>query len=172
MPELESDAMQKNISEDRNVVIERLMRLGVPALQRKHCELFGKDCTVRHVRYLRRKLAWELQARAEGRLSEESRQHALAIAWQTTLRTRFHSRASRPVNSTVSFGHDTRLPPPGTLLRRRFKGKSVLVKVLATGFEYEGRIFGSLSPIANEVTGGNWNGFVFFGLTRNAHHGR
>ena len=163
--------MEKNISEDGNALIERLMRLDIPALQRTHRELFGKDCAVIHILYMRRKLAWELQARAEGGLSEESRQHALAIAWQTTLRTRAHS-PSRPVDPTVSFGHDTRLPPPGTLLRRRFKGKSVLVKVLAAGFEYDGRVFGSLSPIANEVTGGNWNGFVFFRLTRKARHGR
>jgi hypothetical protein len=164
--------MENNISEDGNASIERLMRLSIPALQRTHRELFGKDCTVLHVLYLRRKLAWELQARTQGGLSEESRQHALGIAWQTTLRTRAHSSPSRPVNSTVSLGHDTRLPPPGTLLRRRFKGKSVLVKVLAAGFEYEGRIFGSLSPIANEATGGNWNGFVFFGIARDARHGR
>ena len=164
--------MENNISEDGNASIERLMRLSIPALQRTHRELFGKDCTVLHVLYLRRKLAWELQARAQGGLSEESRQHALGIAWQTTLRTRAHSSPSRPVNSTVSLGHDTRLPPPGTLLRRRFKGKSVLVKVLAAGFEYEGRIFGSLSPIANEATGGNWNGFVFFGLAKDTRHGR
>jgi hypothetical protein len=166
------DAMDKDTSTTADIPVERIIRMRVPALQRIHRLLFGRDSTVTHLLYLRRKLAWELQARVEGYLSEESRQHALAIAWQTTLRTRAHSKPSRPVNSTVSLGHDTRLPPPGTLLRRRFKGQSVLVKVLAAGFEYDGRIFGSLSPIANEVTGGNWNGFVFFGLTRNAHHGR
>jgi Protein of unknown function (DUF2924) len=162
--------MEKNISDDGNV-IEGLMRLGIPALQQTHRELFGKDCTVLHVLYLRRKLAFELQARAHGSLSEESRQHALGIAWQTTLRIRARSHASRPVNATISFGHDTRLPPPGTFLKRSFKGKTVLVKVLAAGFEYDGRTFSSLSPIANEVTGGNCNGFVFFGLTKDAPHG-
>ena len=164
--------MEKNISHDEDARIEGLMRLGIPALQQTHRELFGKDCTVLHVLYLRRKLAFELQARAHGSLSEESRQHALGIAWQTTLRTRAHSHASRPVTATISLGHDTRLPPPGTFLKRSFKGKLVLVKVLAAGFEYDGRIFGSLSPIANEVTGSNCNGFVFFGLSRDAHRGR
>jgi Protein of unknown function (DUF2924) len=163
--------MEKNISEDRNALIEGLMRMGIPALQRRHRELFGKDSTVLHVLYLRRKLAWEIQARAQGNMSEESLQHALAIAWQTTLRTRAHSQAARPVTATISLGHDTRLPPPGSFLRRSFKGKSVLVKVLAAGFEYDGRVFGSLSSIANEVTGGNCNGFVFFGLSKDARHG-
>jgi hypothetical protein len=71
--------------------------------------------------------------------------------WQSILRTRAHSQPSRPVSSTVSLGHDTRIPPPGTLLRRQFKGKPVLAKVLSAGFEHEGRIFASLSAIANEA---------------------
>jgi hypothetical protein len=164
--------MEKDISAEGNTLIEELMRLGIPALQQRHRELFGRDCTVLHVLYLRRKLAFELQVRAQGGLSEESRQHALGIAWQTTLRTRTHSRPSQRLNKNISLGHDTRLPPPGTFLKRSFKGKQVLVKVLAAGFEYDGRIFGSLSPIANEVTGSNCNGFVFFGLSKDARHGR
>ena len=156
--------MATHFTLDRPASIERLMRLGIPALQGIHRELFGKNCPVPHVLYLHRKLAWELQARSQGGLPEEVRQHALNIAWQTTLRTRAPSQPFRPVSSTVSFGHDTRLPPPGTLLKRHFKGKPVLVKVLASGFEYDGRVFGSLSSVANEVAGGNWNGFVFFGL--------
>jgi hypothetical protein len=38
------------------------------------------------------------------------------------------------------------------------------VKVLASGFEYLGRHYRSLSAIANEVTGTRWNGLAFFGL--------
>src|SRR5436305_5287326 len=162
----------EDLSGNQHAAISRLMRQGIPAVQRIHRELFGQDCPVLHVHYLRRKLAWELQARAEGGLSEESRQHALGIAWQTTLRTRAHSRPFRPVTSTLSLGHDTRIPPPGTLLRRQFKGKAVLVKVLAAGFEYDGRAFGSLSSIAKAVTGGHWNGFAFFGLIKDSACGR
>jgi len=163
--------MEKNISADGDARIEGLMHLGIPALQQKHRDLFGKDCTVLHVLYCDGNSPGNFR-RAQGSLSEESRQHALGIAWQTTLRTRAHSLSSQPLNKTTSLGHDTRLPPPGTFLKRSFKGKTVLVKVLAAGFEYDGRIFGSLSPIANEVTGGNWNGFVFFRLSQDARHGR
>jgi Protein of unknown function (DUF2924) len=165
------DSMEKETI-DPHALIEPLMRLGIPALQRRHRELFGKDCPVLHVCYLRRKLAWELQARAAGGLAEEARQHALNIAWQTTLRTRAPAPRSAAGKSTLWFGHDTRLPPPGSVLRRHFRGQAVLVKVLAAGFEYQGRVYGSLSSIANKVTSGNWNGFVFFRLTREARHGR
>ena len=164
--------MENDLSVDQYAPVELLMRMGLPALQQRHRELFGKDCPVLHVRYLRRKLAWELQARAAGGLPEESRQHALNIAWQSTLRTREHSVSSRPVHATLSFGQDTRIPPPGTLLRREFRGKPVVVKVLVAGFEHDGRIFGSLSSIAKEATGSSWNGFVFFGLAKDARRDR
>ena len=164
--------MEKDTFTTAGIPLERVMRMPIAALQRIHRSLFGKDCTVVHLLHLRRKLVWELQARAAGGLREDARQHALALAWQAILRTRAHSQSSRPLNSTVSFGHDTRLPPPGTLLRRDFKGRQVQVKVLAAGFEFEGRFFSSLSAIANEVTGTNWNGFVFFRIARGARHGR
>ena len=38
-----------------------------------------------HRQYLYRKIAWELQAREEGRLPEETRQYALAIAREAKL---------------------------------------------------------------------------------------
>jgi hypothetical protein len=37
-----------------------------------------------------------------------------------------------------------------------------------SGFEYDGRIFRSLSAIAREITGTRWNGKIFFGL-KNSH---
>ena len=39
-----------------------------------------------------------------------------------------------------------------------------MAKVLDHGFEYDGRLFKSLSAIAREVTGTRWNGLAFFGI--------
>ncbi len=61
---------------------------------------------------------------------------------------------------------DPRIPPPGTVLVRHVRGRTVSVKVLEGGFEFEGRTYASLSPIAREVTGTIWNGLLFFGLVR------
>jgi hypothetical protein len=47
---------------------------------------------------------------------------------------------------------------------RDYKGRSIVVKVRENGFEYESRIYKSLSAVAREVTGTKWNGFLFFGL--------
>jgi hypothetical protein len=61
---------------------------------------------------------------------------------------------------------DSRLPLPGTLLTRKWKGRTLLVEVLAKGFRYENRHYFSLSAIALTITGTRWNGLTFFGLTR------
>ena len=61
---------------------------------------------------------------------------------------------------------DSRLPLPGTLLTRKWKGHTLLVEVLKDGFRYESRHYSSLSAIAVAITGTRWNGLAFFGLTR------
>lgn len=52
---------------------------------------------------------------------------------------------------------------PGTQLLRIYKGKQYTVTVKETGFEYNGKIWSSLSKIANHITSSKWNGWVFFG---------
>jgi hypothetical protein len=56
-----------------------------------------------------------------------------------------------------------RLPEPGSILRRQFKGQTVIVQVLQEGFQHQDRFYKSLSAIARQVTGTRWNGYVFFG---------
>jgi hypothetical protein len=48
---------------------------------------------------------------------------------------------------------DPRLPAAGTTLTRSYKGEEYRVKVLAEGFEYEGKPFRSLTALAREITG-------------------
>ena len=67
---------------------------------------------------------------------------------------------------------DSRLPLPGALLSRKWKGRTILVEVLAKGFRHENRQYSSLSAIAVAITGTRWNGLAFFGLTRPAVPGR
>src|SRR5438270_6799887 len=53
---------------------------------------------------------------------------------------------------------------PGSELVRTWKRKTYRVMVMADGFAYDGKRFGSLSEIASEITGTRWNGPRFFGL--------
>jgi len=154
--------------------IENLRRLTVGGLRQKYREAFGEESRSGHKDYLFRRIAWRLQANAEGGLSERARCRALEIANDADLRIRAPkdpggSEAShRTAVGTVGGGRDPRLPATGTLLTRDFKGRTHVVKVLADAFEYDGRTYRSLSAIAGEVTGTRWNGFLFFGLIREA----
>ena len=62
---------------------------------------------------------------------------------------------------------DQRLPPPGTILTRPYKGQLVQVQVLTEGFAYGGRVYASLSAVAKAITGSHCNGFHFFRNTLN-----
>lgn len=55
---------------------------------------------------------------------------------------------------------------PGTRLVKTWKEKRHSVLVLANGFEYDGRVYSSLSEIASTITGSRWNGWVFFGIKK------
>jgi hypothetical protein len=61
---------------------------------------------------------------------------------------------------------DPRLPPPGNIVERLYKGQMIRVIVLKDGFEYEGQRYKSLTAIAKEVSGTHCNGFLFFRLGR------
>jgi Protein of unknown function (DUF2924) len=65
---------------------------------------------------------------------------------------------------------------PGSELVRTWKKKSYRVIVTADGFAFGGKTFASLSEIASEITGTNWNGPRFFGLRpaagKDATHGK
>ncbi len=59
---------------------------------------------------------------------------------------------------------DARLPMPGTVITRPYKGRLVRVTVGEAGFEYDGASYRSLSAVARAVTGSHCNGYLFFQL--------
>ena len=88
-------------------------------------------------------MAWRIQALAEGGLSERARQRALEIANDADLRVRPPKDAiayggppaeNRATVIRVRHAADGRLPMPGSLLVRDYRGKQILVKVLENGF--------------------------------------
>lgn len=152
------------------LAIEDLRELNVAALRTKYRQVLGEESKSFNKQFLLRRIAWRLQANAEGDLSERARHRAAAIADDADLRTRapkgFLDR-SVFVPGTVDrsrSARDWRLPPPGTLLTRRLDTRQIVVKVLEQGFEYDSRRYRSLSAIAREITGTRWNGLLFFGL--------
>ena len=152
------------------LAIEELRELNVAALRTKYRQVCGEESKSFNKPFLFRRIAWRLQASAEGDLRERARHRAAGIAEDADLRIRAPKGFLNPsasVPRTVDRSRparDWRLPPPGTLLTRRFHHRQIVVKILDQGFEYDSRRYRSLSAIAREVTGTRWNGLLFFGL--------
>jgi hypothetical protein len=153
--------------------IEALRQMTLSQLRQKHAEVFGEETRSHHKQFLFRRIAWRIQALAEGDLSERARRRALEIANDADLRVRapktaFQQNTEFSANGKVQrklpAQADSRLPALGEEIAREYKGRSIVVKVREGGFEYEGRIYKSLSAVAREVTGTKWNGYLFFGL--------
>ena len=54
---------------------------------------------------------------------------------------------------------------PGSVLIREHNGVQHKVMVMEEGYAWQGRTFASLSSAAKAITGTNWNGNTFFGLS-------
>jgi Protein of unknown function (DUF2924) len=151
--------------------IEELKSLTVAELKVRYREVLGEQSRSSNKQFLFRRLAWQLQAKAESGLSERAHSRIASIADDTAIRVRAPKGFLSEFPTTVSpqdrshAQRDWRLPAPGTLLTRRFERRDIIVKVLRQGFEYDGRRYRSLSAIAREITGTRWNGLLFFGLT-------
>jgi len=155
--------------------IAALERMTVDQLRQRYGEVIGEPARSNNRRWLLRRVAWRIQALAEGDLAtraiERSRQRAKELARDADLRVR---PPDEPITTTVLNGtvaarsmpiaRDERIPPPGTVLRRRFKGHDYRVTILPGGFEYDGDVYRSLSAVAHAITGSHWNGLYFFGL--------
>jgi DUF2924 family protein len=149
--------------------IEALRQQKTKALKARYRELFGEESRSSNHAHLFRRIAWRLQALSEGDLNQRAQERAAELAADVDLRLRPPRkfwRALADADTSRRPRRDPRLPEPGTTLERHYQGKTVCVKVLKDGFEYDGRQYESLSSIASTVTGTRWNGFSFFRLNK------
>lgn len=153
--------------------IAALRRLTVGELREEYARLFGEETRSRNRDWIFRNVAWQLQANAEGGLSERAKRRAAELARESDVRPRSRQlltpgqpAAAAPRIVQVGPVRDRNAPLPGTVLCRDYKGQNVVVRVLEDGFEWNGRVFASLSAVAGAVTGGHWSGALFFGLRK------
>jgi Protein of unknown function (DUF2924) len=159
---------------NRNVGAEiaALPRLTVKDLRSRYAEVYGEPTKSSNKQWLTKRIAWRLQSLAEGDLSERARKRAAELARDADLRRTVPrlQTATSPIGRTVAgsvvIEHDHRLPPPGTVITRKYKGANVEVMVLPEGFAYAGAIYPSLSAVAKVITGSHCNGYLFFRLTK------
>lgn len=113
--------------------------------------------------WLRRKVSWLIQ--------ESHRQRSDGVELPTLVpEVRDQPRSPRldaPIQVTPGRGvRDPRLPRPGNVLVRKYRGLRLTVTTLEQGFEWNGRTYSSLTALARDITGTHWNGRLFFGLTK------
>jgi hypothetical protein len=171
-------------------VARDLAELGVlPSreLARRHLELFGESTRSNNRDYLIRKLAWKIQENAFGGLTPRAHNRISELgddvphSWRrraaeklgvvripVLTRSAPASASSKKEVAAAAANRerprDPRLPPVGSVLGRMYAGERHDVRVLDAGFEYQGKVFNSLSQVARAITGTAWNGFGFFGL--------
>ncbi len=160
--------------------IEALEHMTAKQLRERYAEVCGEPTRSGNCQWMRRRIAWRLQLRAEGGLAERavarSRRLAADIADDADLRARPPRDPVSPQSSTRTVTgplsrSDQRLPLPGAVLTRSHNGVEHRVLVLPHGFDYGGQTYRSLSAVAHAITGSHWNGFLFFGLQQKARKG-
>lgn len=150
--------------------VTALQRMTVKELRAKYADVFGEDTPANNKGWLVKRIAWRLQALAEGDLFERARRRAAELASDADLRPlppkakAGPALAERTRTAALRVKGDDRLPLPGTVITRAYKGETLHVKVLPHGFEFEGEVYKSLSAVAKAITGQHCNGYYFFRL--------
>jgi len=160
-------AKELNIAKE----VAALERMTAKQLRERFAEVFCETTNANNRTWLIKRIAWRLQALVEGDLSERARARAAELARDTELRVSPPPTKAAAIPSAgtrvveMNLVADNRLPPPGTVITRKYKGTVVQVKVLAEGFEYAGEVYRTLSAVAKAITSSHCNGFAFFRLT-------
>ena len=152
---------------DLTTEIAGLPRLRVSELRAQFAAVFGEPTPSHNKVWLVKRIAWRLQALAEGDLSERARRRAAELVQEADLRLSAPPAGLTPSDpaTPLRWLTDERLPRAGTVLTRRYKGRTIQVEVLDHGFACDGQVYRSLSAVAKAVTGSHCSGHFFFGLT-------
>jgi len=103
--------------------------------------------------FLSAHLQWRTQAKEYGGLSRKAKSQLKQLKQQ--------------LRNGVNLTPDTELNiKTGTKLLREYKGRKYEVIVCDNGYRYDGHHYKSLSKIAREITGTQWNGKLFFGVKK------
>ena len=152
--------------------VAALRKMTMRELRARYAEAFNEETRANNKSWLVKRIIWRLQANAEGDLSERARRRAIELANDSDLRLSppkpkdVAPSGERVRIAALPIGREDRLPPPGSVITRVYKGEALQVKVLPRGFEFEGETFTSLSAVAKAVTGTHCNGFLFFKLQK------
>jgi len=150
------------------IKITAITKLNAEELQKVYKELFPGESKFSHNRrYLVRKICHRMQELEFGSISVRALHRIQELIDKYDP---INNKAVRPdmdaLNQNFSNRpfRDKRLPIPGSRIIRVYKGRRLEIKVLERGFEFDGKVYKSLSAVVHMITGSNWNAFDFFKL--------
>ena len=130
---------------DVQSALAELATLDRPTLGQRWEAAFGTRAPIGcQATLLRHALAWHVQTQALGKAGARQSRKAVQALTKTAA-------------GAVALS-------PGTRLLREWQGQTHHVTVVTDGFEFDGRVWRSLSAIARSITGTSWSGPAFFGL--------
>ena len=143
--------------------LAEIMEMSTGQLRAEFQRLSGRPTGSWNRAWLVRKVSWLIQ--------EQERQKSDTVGGPTLVpEVRDQPRSPRldaPIQVLPGRGvRDPRLPRPGSIILREYRGLRLAVTVLERGFEWNGQIYPSLSALAAVITATHWNGRLFFGLSR------
>ena len=142
--------------------IQELRGMPVPALVIRYETEFGKPPRSKHREHLWRRIAWKIQERRFGGLSQVAKAKLDELIGELDL-----PLGQKPQVVTGEIGKKSKpgMPAVGTVLTRVWRGTEIRATVVENGIEHDGVVHRSLSAAACAITGSHWNGRLFFGLT-------
>ncbi|MCX5679268.1 MAG: DUF2924 domain-containing protein [Candidatus Omnitrophica bacterium] len=150
----------------KETILEQILILkeaSISELRKKYSEVFdGKEAPSNNKMCLWQRIAYRIQELEYGGLSQETQDkvNEMAIEYDP-----INNKALRPNAAKIHrLSRDQRLPIPGTVITKEYKGITIEVKILEKGFECNGKTYKSLTAIAKEITGCHWNGYLFFNM--------
>ena len=156
-----------NGSRVRHSVLRQLATLKtmpMDQLRERWRDLYGGEPPGYKRQFLIKRLAYRIQELFYGGLPEAAKTRLRQVAQDGPV-ARVDRRVSGNSRSQVDI-------LPGTRFVRIWKDCRYEVLAHENGFEYDGRMFRSLSAVAREITGTRWNGRLFFGLKKGKRGGQ
>jgi len=142
--------------------IKALEALSIKELRAKYTEVYGNDKGAQNnKRYLIKKIAYKIQENELGGLKKEA-QDEINIFIEEVNPLEELRRSN--IGKDLSGKKNKKVPMPGTIIKKTYKGNLLEVKVLEAGFEHNGKTYKSLSKLAKEISGVHCSGFAFFKL--------
>lgn len=154
--------MKLNVSKEN----AELRRMTMRDLRAKFTEVYGESTPSANRDWLVKRILWRMQALVEGGLSERARRRADELTNEADLRLSPPGTPRPAVTPTAKCEAEKGLPMPGTVITRLYKGETLQVRVLVSGFEFAGQTYASLSAVAKQITGSHCSGMLFFRLNR------